>query len=713
LLANSIDAAERDQQMSPAKQAISSAPQTKSSYVQIVFEQAQVSHRNGNIAEAQAGYNKVLKKRPNHFGAWHMLGLCELHNRGYEAAVRALKRALLLDPQSAVVHSDLGIALKALRRHQEASDCFDRAIALKPDFADAYYNRGNLLKELGRFSEAIAAFDQAIAINPLHVHAWKNRGTALHGLARFTDALACFDSVLAIAPDDAGAWLNRGEMLRLLARFEEALASSDRALSLNPAIPEAWLGRAIVLLTMGNVSASQASCQHALALKPDYTKAFTQLGQCHLQQGDAEAAVTCYDRALAIKPDDEVALSSRIFVLDFSENADFAGHQAARTEWWRRIGARIAAAHPLRHDNDRDPNRRIVLGYVSADFRQHSAAYNFRPVLQNHDKTRFEIICYSGSPTEDAVTGSFRQVADRWRSVLHWSDDQLADCIRSDKVDILIDLSGHSEGNRLRTFARKPAPIQVTAWGHATGTGLPTMDYLFSDPVVIPAEARQLFAEQIHDLPCLVIIEPPPAELRCLEPPVTANGHITYGVFNRVSKISDAAIGIWARILRSDVTSRLLIKDKLLDDASIRRMLLEKFASHGIAPDRIYLVGATSREQHLAAHARVDICLDPFPMGGGVSTWEALHMGVPVVTKLGNGVPSRLGGAIVSATGMTDWVAADDEQYVEIALRSTPDSLRTIRHALPDRIARHCSPAAYTRAVEEGYRTMWKRYCGG
>jgi predicted O-linked N-acetylglucosamine transferase (SPINDLY family) len=210
----------------------------------------------------------------------------------------------------------------------------------------------------------------------------------------------------------------------------------------------------------------------------------------------------------------------------------------------------------------------------------------------------------------------------------------------------------------------------------------------------------------------VVIVEPPPAELRCPEPPVTANGYLTYGVFNRVSKLSNAAIGIWARILHSDATSRLLIKHSLIDDASIQRMLLEKFSSRGIAPNRIRLLGSTSRAEHLATYRQVDICLDPFPHGGGVSTWEALYMGVPVVAKLGNGMASRLAGAILSSVGMTDWVAADDDEYVAIALRSTPDRLRMLRRELPDLINTRCGPVAYTRAVEAAYQAMWKKRCG-
>jgi predicted O-linked N-acetylglucosamine transferase (SPINDLY family) len=276
----------------------------------------------------------------------------------------------------------------------------------------------------------------------------------------------------------------------------------------------------------------------------------------------------------------------------------------------------------------------------------------------------------------------------------------------------LIDLSGHSDGNRLRAFARKPAPVQVTAWGHATGTGLPMVDYVFSDPVLVPAEVRHFFAEQIHDLPCAVIIEPPPAEFRCCEPPVTSNGYLTYGVFNRVSKISNAAIAVWARILRSDLTARLMIKDFGIDIETVRSALLDNFASHGIAQNRLQLIGSTSREDHLAAYRQVDMCLDPFPQGGGVSTWEALYMGVPVVAKIGDSIPQRLGGAILSAIGMADWVASDDDQYVEIALRSTPERLRTLRHALPDMINMDCSPAAYTKAVEAAYQAMWQKHCG-
>jgi len=711
-----------------------------------LFAQASAFHRAGDLAQAQAGYIEVLKNHPDHFDALHMLGVSE-HQSGHpQSAERLLRRCLLVDPQSAATRFALGVILSSLQRHDEALACYDDLIGLTPDFVDAHLKRGLLLSQLGRFAEAITSYDNAIAIDPRHPDALINKGEALHYLGRFDDAIACYDQMLAVQPNHFAALVDRGCALKDLGRGNEAIAQFnlaltrapdnttilinrgetrlslkqnagaledfDRVISINPRLAMGWLGRANVLMLGKQVSEALDACQRAVAIEPNSTKALTQIGQCHALMGNAEAAVSFFDRALAIKPDDDIALQSRIFSLDFG-SGDYALHQAARSEWWRRIGPGISSKHPPHHDNKRDPGRRIVLGYVSGDFRYHSSARVFRPVLQNHDKSQFEVICYSNSPTQDDVTESFRQIADRWRDVVQWSDDRLAECIRADKVDILIDLSGHTRGNRLRVFARKPAPIQVSAWGHGSGTGMPTMDYLFTDPVSVPREVCDLFAEQVCHLPCSIIIEPPPLELRAAEPPATSNGYVTYGVFTRASRLSDAAIELWARILRSDVTSRLIVKDRLLDDVSIQTRLKENLGAHGVTPDRVSLMGATSRDEHLAAYRHVDIGLDPIPHGGGVSTWESLYMGVPVVTKMGDSLSSRIGGAIMSAIDMGDWIAGNEDEYVDIALRSAPDRLKAIRNQLPDLIAARCSPASYTRAAEAAYRAMWEKYCGG
>jgi predicted O-linked N-acetylglucosamine transferase (SPINDLY family) len=505
--------------------------------------------------------------------------------------------------------------------------------------------------------------------------------------------------------------MNRAAIFKDLSQLDEALACYDRALSIGKSPVEAGIGKAEVLLSKKNVEGALQTCTAVLKIEPDSAAALTVLGNCMASLGDAETAIALFNRALASDPNYELGISSKIFSMDFSADANFESQQAVRRYWWDHIGKVIykASAKPL--DHDRNPDRRLVIGYVSADFKHHSAAFSFRPVIQNHDRQKFEVICYSGVFVPDEATKAFEANADKWRDMAQWSDEQLAACIKADKVDILIDLSGHSGGNRLRVFAGKVAPVQVTAWGHATGTGLPTMDYLLADPVAIPREVRHLYAETVYDLPSIVIIEPPPSNLAAIDLPADNNGYLTYGTLNRISKMSDDAIKTWARIMTANATSRLIIKDHQIDDPAVRQTLLEKFGAEGIAADRITLLGASTRQDHLMTLRQIDLGLDPFPQCGGVSTWEALHMGVPVVTKLGNTVSSRIGGAVLSAAGLPDFISTDVEGYIKIAVNPDLARLRDIRRGLPQFIGERCGPTAYTHAVEDAYRKMWQTYC--
>jgi predicted O-linked N-acetylglucosamine transferase (SPINDLY family) len=679
-----------------------------------VYDQAVLLQQHGLIADAQRLYRQILEQVPTYFDALHRLGVTELQSGRHAEADRLLEQALRLDPRSAAAYSDRGVGLLEMGRFEDALVCFDQALAIKPDQAEALNNRGIVLAGIERCDEAVASYDKALAINPNYADAFSNRGYALTELRRFDEAVASCDRAIAIRPNDAGAFSNRGFALHELRRLDDALASFDRALAISPKLATAWLGRGNVLLDKDVVAEALAAYDQALAIRPDYFKALTQIATCYGRLGDMKRAISLYDKALALKPDFAAAISNRIFTLDFTADADFAEHHRSRNQWWAQVGSKIAAKSKFSHANPPAGARRLVLGYVSSDFNHHSAATAFKPVLRNHDKTRFQVFCYSCSFKEDEFTHEFRRLADVWRDAAQWSDDRLAGQIHADKVDILVDLSGHSTGHRLGVFARKPAPVQVTAWGHATGTGLPTIDYLFSDPVAIPQAARHLFAETIYDLPCLITMEEPPYGLQPSPPPVSTRGFITFGCFNRIEKVSDDAVAAWSRILHATSRSRLLMKDGGLDDLSRRATFAEKFAQHGIPADRIDFMGLTSRQAHLDAFKEVDIGLDPFPQNGGTSTWEALHMGVPIVTKLGLSTSSRLSGAIVSSVGLQDWVADDLDAHHAIALKfaGMPEYLRVLRHELPTRIA--ASPAgnsaAYTRAVEAAYQVMWDTY---
>lgn len=707
---------------------------------------AVVAYREGRHADVQSLCRRVLQEVPNYFDAMHLLGVCVLECGRFEEAAQILERAVALDQCSADAHSNLGFALFNLKRYDEARACLEKAVALKPDFPTAQRNLGNALLRLELAEQAIAAFMRAIQLKPDDADAYCNRGVAEMMLKRY-DAAAlsaertlalrpnhfeamvgkglahlelrhfevaetAFNAALAIKPGMAELLAHRGRLNLLLGRRAQAEADFDAAVALEPSLELAWRGKAQVSMLTGGVAQAIVACKKVLEQNPTSEVGLTLLGACLGRLGDTAAAIQHFDRALEIRPDYDEAITKKIFYLDFLPDSDFAAQQAARRYWWDAVGSKFPrrklAARPL------DPDKRIVVGYVSSDFRTHSAAFAFLPVLRSHDKANFQINCYSCSPTQDRLTAVFQSLADVWVDAVALSDDELSDRIQADGVDVLVDLSGHTAGNRLNVFARKPAPVQVTGWGNGTGTGFRTMDYLFADPVSIPQEVRHLFAERVYDLPSMITIDPV-SDVQPSTPPMLRNGHVTFGVFNRIDKISDEALALWSRLLRVVTGSKIVVKHLALDEAFLRDGLIGRFVAHGVPQDRVICIGSTGRRDHLLAFENIDISLDPFPQNGGISTWESLYMGVPVVAKLGNGAAARTAGAILKAIGLDDWVAEDDDGYVAIAQKyaSQPSHLEKLRADLPAKIAN--SPAGnvavYTQKVEAGYRQFWRDHC--
>jgi predicted O-linked N-acetylglucosamine transferase (SPINDLY family) len=707
---------------------------------------AYTAYGHGRHAEVEALCRRILQHLPSHFDALHLLGVCLIDCRRLDEAKQVLQSAVSVNPRSANAYCDLGSVLFELKRYDEARVCqekaialnpnfpmaltnlgntqlhlgfagqaiefHDRAIRLKPDYADAYCNRGMAEVLLGRYEQASQSFERTLSFQPRHLEAMIGRGMACLEFRRYEEAAVAFDRALALKPGDPRILAHRGRLHLQLSQFDQAEADFDAALALAPTLELALRGKVLVSLLLKKSTQAFAACKKLLEQNPQSEIAIALWGSCLASQGEIASAIEHFDRALEIKPDFEDAITRKIFTLDFLPEADFAMLQVARRYWWDTIGSRVPRKKPSRRQHD--PNRRIVIGYVSADFRRHSAAFAFLPVLRRHDHASFEVICYSCSPQQDEVTAELRSLADRWVDAVPLSDDALADRIQADNVDILVDLSGHSAGNRLRVFACKPAPVQASAWGHATGTGLRTMDYILADPVSIPSSVRHLFAERIHDLPCILTAEPIPG-LHRPALPMMRNGYVTFGVFNRIDKISDGALTLWSRLLRAVPGSKIVVKHGALGDWLLRDGLISRFVDDGISQDRVVCMGSTPRSEHLLAFENVDISLDPFPQNGGISTWESLHMGVPVVTKLGNTPSARAAGCILKAVGLDDWVADDDDGYLAIAQKfaETPFRLEVLRKELPAIIAASAAGNSeiYTRCVEAAYRQFWRDYC--
>ncbi|MHC2280161.1 putative O-linked N-acetylglucosamine transferase (SPINDLY family) [Bradyrhizobium diazoefficiens] len=566
-----------------------------------IISAAAAAYGQGKFAETEALCREILKALPDHVDALHLLGMCAHDGRRLEEARELLERVIALDPRLHDAHNNLATVHFDLGNFEEARRCQERAIALKPNFVVALTNLGNTLMHLGQYEQALELHERAIKIKPDYADAFCNRGMVEIVLGQIMRAKESFDrallfqprhaeaivgssmvsmelrhheeaaaklaTALAIKPGSPRILAQRGRLSYELQRLEPALADFEAALAISPKLELALRGKAQACLVMGKTAQAMAAATALIEQNPRSEVGSALMGFSHSNQGEMDAAIEYLDRALAIRPDYGDAIRGKIFLQDYRAEADFALQQAVRRDWWDLIGSRLPRRtlpkRPL------DPDKQIVVGYVAAEFRQHSAGLTLLPVLRHHDHANFKIICYYSWPGADEYTAMFKSLADVWVDAWDLSDDELADRIQADNVDILIDVSGHTTGNRLQVFARKPAPIQATGFGHATGTGMQTMDYVLADPVFIPPSVRHLFPEKIHDLPCLITMEPV-SDLQPSELPMLRNGYVTFGVFNRIYKISDDAIRVWSRIMREVPGSKIVLKHGLLDDPLLR-----------------------------------------------------------------------------------------------------------------------------------------------
>ncbi len=666
------------------------------------------------LDQAAQHFSQAVTLKPDYVDARASLGNVLRAQGKIDEAVEQYVKVLAAAPNFAEIHYALGLARKEQGKLHEAAECFRRAIAARRDFADAHDALGDIRAAQGRLDEARRSYRRAIEVRPDHGEALRHLALLESRMGTPGDPLARYHRAIKEQPNSPEALNNLALALIQLGKRDSAEAYIIRALEIRPDYVEALYTLGNLRYAQDRIDDAETVFRKALTMRPDYAEVHSNLGLLLKAKGRMEEAFSHLRRALEIRPDYVDAHTGLIFSLDFILTAGFAEHQAERRRWFQQHGKRFAdSATP--HANDRDPERKLRVGYVSADFRRHSAVYSFGPVLRHHDRSQVEVTCYSNVAVPDDFTEELRRSADRWHDVLGLTDEALTALIRKDQIDVLVDLSGHSNGNRLLVFARKPAPVQVTAWGHATGTGLPTIDCLFADPVTIPSDVRPLFAEAIHDLPCAIAYEAPNYAPAVVPAPVTTGAPLTFGSLNRLAKVSDAALTLWARVLVAVPGSRLLLKDRQLQTQAERNRIIQEFQKRGVPADRLLFDGGSAHAAHLAAYGRVDIGLDPFPQNGGISTLEALWMGVPVIARLGNSVPSRIASGILTAAGLSDWVAADDEAYIDIARRKAADvgGLVALRADLRRRLSETAvgNPRLYTQAVEEAYRALWRRWC--
>ncbi len=506
--------------------------------------------------------------------------------------------------------------------------------------------------------------------------------------------------------------LGAGEALRL-ERYAEAVGHYRRAIGIAPGNAEMHCNLATALKATGTPGEALAHYRVAVELKPELSEAWYNLGLLYAEACELEAAEACYREALARNPGSREAQSSLLCLASYHEGHEPERVLAEHREWGARHGTPPQPPPP--HANERSPERRLRIGYVSADFREHAMAYFVEPVLAGHDAASFEAVLYSNASREDCTTRRLRGYAAQWHSIHALSDAAAAECIREDRVDLLVDLSGHTEGNRLGVFAFKPAPVQLSFLGYPNTTGLPAMDYRLTDARADPpGQSEHHYCERLLRMADSLWCYRPPADLPAVsELPARERGYVTFGSLNNVMKVSDSAIAVWAELLHAVAGARLLVAAGGGEVA--RRRLQSRFDAAGVERARVEFVGRLPPSEFRRLYAGVDLALDPFPCNGGTTTCETLWMGVPVVTLAGASFSSRAGLSILSTVGLDDLVASTRGRYVEIAaaLASDMERLSRLRQGMRQRLA--ASPLmdepGYVRSLEGLYRGAWRRWC--
>jgi protein O-GlcNAc transferase len=660
-------------------QAIALAPDLARAH----FNRGSILLDRGDAQDALGAFTKAVQYKPDSAGAHFNIGAAHARLAQHEAAARAYRRALAFKPEFVEAEVALGAALEELGQDEAAVESYHRALKIKPGHAQAREKQVDLLKRLGRSSELVIAYRQMLELDPDNVDIIYSLGLVLHHLGQLRDAAIHLQRAAELKPDFVNTHCHLGDIFMGLRLFDEAAASYSRALQLEP---------------------QNAEVHHNLGA------AFKELDQL-------DDALKSYRDALAIKPDFPIAQSNLLLTQHFlsSLSPEQLRNEALR---FGEMVSRLAPA-PVSLRNHVDPDRRLRVGFVSADLRSHPVAYFIESVLaalSTEAAGRLALFAYSNSVETDDVTERLKTHLQGWYLTVAQPDEVLAKRIRDDEIDILIDLSGHTGKNRLPVFAWKAAPVQISWLGYFATTGVAAIDYLIADPWTLPESEEGNFTEKILRLPETRLCFTPPAFDVDITPlPALRNGYLTFACFNSLSKMNDDVVALWARILNAVPGSRLHLVAPRNQEVRVRRSVAGRFAVHGITADRLIVQDAVPRAAYLAAYQQVDIALDPFPYTGGTTTAEALWMGVPVLTLAGKSFLSRQGVGLLMNAGLPELVAEDADDYVRRAVSHASDlpRLASLRAGMREQVL--ASPLfdapRFARHFEEALRNAWRKWC--
>ena len=714
------------------------------------LQQAIDLYRTGDYAAAERLCRKLIKQEGRDGHAWHLLGAVLRDAKRPEEAEACFHKALESDPANADAYANLGLCCADQGRLDQCIEWQRQALAIMPHHNAALLNLGTFLFQANRFAEARQAFERAekngrsgavvrglaacskklgqsmeavgmyrhwLAEHPGDIDIITELGLTLLELYRWNEAKEALELGRALAPASVPILANLGTVYRTMFKYAAALEVWEAARALEPDKPEVLVNLGSLYRDLGRTREAEDTLRRAIELRPDYANAHNNLGNVFRDEGRTQEAREAFLKCIEFDQQHWCAWSNLLFT---SQNIGGLPAELLAKDA-RRFGEALRTAGIAggkRHANDASPERRLRIGYLSPDFLTHSVSYFIEPILKHHDRRQVHVTCFANQSAIDPMTQRLQKLADDWHFVEDLTDDQLAALIEAQRIDILVDLAGHTAKNRLPMMARQAAPVQATWIGYPDTTGLAEMNYRLTDAWADPVgETDARHTEKLIRLPQgFLCYRPLPDAPELTDPPCLAGGAVTFGSFNSLSKVDPALVALWSRILKAVPGSRLMLKSLALDAAGCREFYLQAFAEQGIERSRLTLIGKIpTMHEHLAKYSEVDIALDTYPYHGTTTTCEALWMGVPVVTLAGLRHVSRVGVSLLSQVGAGELIARDEAHYLALAveLAGDPQRLRTYRHSLRGMMASSplCDAAGKTAAVEAAFRQLWRDWC--
>ncbi len=672
----------------------------------------------GKLEESEECYKKVLEIKPDYPEAYLNLGVVLKYMGKNEEAEKCYRRAIEIKPDFTESYNNLAIILQDKKNYAEAEKYYRRAIELNPNYAEAYNNLGNLLKDAGRNKEAEIYYNLSLKINPKNYKVYNNLGLLCNDLQRLDDAETFYKKAIELNPNYAEAYNNLGNLFRIKNQLPVSVKTAETAIDKTAEIE----------IASAEFVSSEAEkyFRRAIELNPNYAEAYNNLGIALYDFNKFSEGQSYLLKAIELKHDFAEAYNNLLMNMNYEPAFNISRYK----EYAHKFGEIISngasnkykthtnTIHTYNIHNLKMPKEgdKLKVGFVSGDFNNHPVGYFLESMLSYIKQV--ELFAYVTHNKEDELTQRIKPYFFKWTEIYGKSDNEAADIIYKDGINVLIDLSGHTKHNRLKIFAYKPAPIQASWFGYPASTGVKEMDYFIGDPFVMPEDKKEEenhFIENVFRLPNIHYCFSSPKKAPDVgHLPFLRNGFITFGCFNNIAKVNDEVISLWSDILKSIPSAKLFLKTKQLNDKTLSEIFYQKFKSCGIAQDRLILEGSSPRYQLLDSYNKIDLALDPFPYNGGITTAEAIYMGVPVLTIKGNRYVSHVGESIAHNIGMPELIAEDKEDYVKKAkeLVSDINALKNIRKNLRDRALK--SPLfdgeRFAKNFEDAIGNMWAMY---